>query len=439
MGEGTPLNDDSEAEATGTEGGTGGGTEGISPRLVLLLSLAAAATVANLYYAQPLLPEMARSLGVTAQQVGWVPVLTQAGYAVGLLLFIPLGDTVERRRLILALVLASAAALALAAVAPGVTLLALACLAVGFFTVVPHVAVPLAAHLAPPSQRGRVIGLIMSGVLAGILLARAASGLVGGALGWRTVYALASAGMVLVALALRRLLPPSPPERQVRYVELLASLWPLVRDERELRQPSLVGAMVFGSFSVFWTSLAFYLESPPYRLGAEAAGLFGLIGLAGALAAPVVGRLSDRRGPRFATGVSLGVALLSWGLFAVAGGSLAGLVAGVVLLDVGIQSAHVANLARVHALDPAARSRRNTVYMVSYFAGGALGTWLGVRAWARWGWAGTCAAGAAFLVLALLAWAGRGPAGAAADSPGAPAPVPPTAAPPRTPSGAPPR
>lgn len=392
----TPTNHKTEAAET------------ISPRLVLLLAVAAAGTVANLYYAQPLLPGIARDLGVTAGQVGWVPVFTQVGYAVGLLLFIPLGDAVERRRLILALVLASAGALLAAAVAPGATWLAIACLAVGFFTVIPHVAVPLAAHLAAPAQRGRVIGLIMSGVLAGILLARTFAGLVGGAFGWRAVYALAAAGMLVLAAGLARLLPPSPPERAVRYGELLASLGPLLRDEQELRRPSFVGAMVFASFSVFWTTLAFFLETPPYHWGAEGAGLFGLVGLSGALAAPLVGRLSDRRGPRYATGVSLAVALASWAVFAALGRTLAGLVAGVVLLDVGIQSAHVSNLARIHALDPAARSRRNTVYMVAYFAGGALGTFLGVRAWARFGWAGVCAAGAGFLVLALAGWARRG-------------------------------
>jgi predicted MFS family arabinose efflux permease len=396
---------------------------GIAPGLVLLLAATAAATVANLYYAQPLLPEMARSLGVSARTVAWVPVLTQVGYAFGLFLFIPLGDAVERRGLILALVLASAAALAGAALAPGAALLALASLAVGVFSVVPHVAVPLAAHLAAPGERGRVIGLIMSGVLAGILLARTAAGLVGGAFGWRAVYGLAAAGMVVLTLALARLLPHAPPERSVRYAELLASLWTLVRREPELRQASLIGAMGFGAFSVFWTTLAFFLETPPYHWGAEGAGLFGLVGLAGALAAPVVGRVADRRGARFATGIALAVALASFALFALAGTNLAGLIAGVVLLDVGVQSAHVSNLARVHALEPGARSRRNTVYMVSYFAGGALGTWLGVRAWVHLGWPGVCATGAAFVVAGLLAWRRRGA----------------TSAPPRTPDAAPPR
>jgi predicted MFS family arabinose efflux permease len=296
---------------------------------------------------------------------------------------------------------------------------------VGFFTVVPHVAVPLAAHLATPGERGRVIGLVMGGVLVGILLARTVSGFVGGALGWRAVYALAALAMLALGLALWRLLPESPPEGAHRYGALLASLGDLVRKEGELREASLIGGMIFGAFSTFWTTLAFFLEGPPYHAGAEAAGLFGLVGAAGALAAPLVGRLSDRRGPRFATGVALAVALASFAVFAAAGKVLGGLIAGVVLLDVGVQSAHVSNLARIHALDSAARSRRNTVYMVTYFVGGALGTSLGVQAWTRAGWSGVSLTGAAFVAAALAVWA----SGARRLS----------AAPARSPGGAPPR
>ena len=398
------------AENTGLDGG-------ISPGLVLLLAVTAASTVANLYYAQPLLPEIARSLGVTEKGVGWVPVLTQVGYALGLLLFIPLGDTVERRRLILVLVGLAGLALTSAALSPSAAGLAVACFAVGFFSVVPHVAVPLAAHLATPSERGRVIGLIMSGILAGILLARTAAGLVGGWLGWRAVFGLAAVGMIVLGGALVRLLPHSPPERTVRYPELLASMGTLLRTEPDLRQASLIGALVFGAFSVFWTTLAFFLETPPYHWGAEGAGLFGLVGLAGALGAPAVGRLADRRGTRFASGIALAVALVSYGVLGVLGRSLVGLVAGVLLLDVGVQSAHVSNLARIHAMEPGARSRRNTVYMVSYFVGGAAGTWIGVRAWSSHGWAGASLAGAAFIAAALAAWAV--PSGARPRSPAA--------------------
>ncbi len=392
-------------------------TSTISPGLVLLLAVTAASTVANLYYAQPLLPEMARSLGVSEKGVGWVPVLTQVGYAAGLLLFIPLGDAVERRRLILALVGVAGLALGGAALAPSAAWLATACLAVGFFSVVPHVAVPLAAHLASPSERGRVIGFIMSGILAGILLARTFSGLVGGVLGWRAVYALAALGMAVLGAALSRLLPPAHPEHSPPYGRLLASMWTLVRTEPDLRQASVIGALVFGAFSVFWTTLAFFLETPPYHWGAEGAGLFGLVGLAGALGAPAVGRVADRRGHRFASGVALAVAFVSFAILGALGRTLAGLVLGVLVLDVGIQSAHVANLARIHGLEPTARSRRNTVYMVSYFAGGASGTWVGVRAWAAWGWIGVSATGAAYLAAALLAWAW--PSGARPRSPAA--------------------
>jgi predicted MFS family arabinose efflux permease len=261
----------------------------------------------------------------------------------------------------------------------------------------------------------------MSGILAGILLARTAAGLVGGALGWRAVYGLAAGGMLVLGAALSRLLPAAPPDRSPPYRELLASMWTLLRTEPDLRQASLVGALVFGSFSVFWTTLAFFLETPPYHWGAGTAGLFGLLGLAGALGAPLVGRVADRRGPRFASGIALSVALASFGLLGLLGRWLPGLVAGVLVLDVGIQSAHVSNLARIHALEPTARSRRNTVYMVSYFAGGAAGTWLGVRAWTAYGWTGVSLAGAAFIAAALGTWAA------------------PTGARPRSPGGAPPR
>jgi len=378
---------------------SGGG--GISRALVLLLSVAGAVTVGNLYYIQPLLPDVARYFGVGPGAVGYVPMLTQAGYAVGLLLFVPLGDTVERKRLILWLVGAAAAALAATAAAPGLTWLAAASFLVGFTTVVPHVAVPLAAHLAAPGERGKAIGAVMSGVLVGILLARTVSGFVGGALGWRSVFLMAGGLMVALGFALQRLLPPSPPTDALSYPALLRSLLSLVRAHRDLREASLFGACGFGAFSAVWTTLAFLLAGPPYHRGSEAAGLFGLIGVCGALAAPLVGRLTDRRGPRFTSAVALLLALSSFAFFAALGDRLWGLVAGVLLLDVGVQSAHVSNLARIHALDPAARGRLSTVYMVTYFAGGSLGTWIGAHAWTAFGWAGVSLAGALFLAAAL--------------------------------------
>jgi predicted MFS family arabinose efflux permease len=372
--------------------------------IVTVLAVAAGASVGNLYLLQPLLPAVARGFGSSPRAVGVVSMLTQVGYGAGMFLFVPLGDVVERRGLMLLLLGLVAVALLGVAGAPDVPLLALASLAVGMTTVVPQLAVPPAAHLAPAEERGRAVGTVMGGLLVGILLARTASGFLGALLGWRAVYVCAAALMVLLAAALRALLPRSPPDTTMAYGALLRSLFTLVREEPALREASVLGALGFAAFSVFWTTLAFFLEAS-HGLGSDAAGLFGLLGAAGALAAPVLGRLADRMSPRANAGIALAVALAGYGVFAAAGAALAGLVAGVILLDVGVQGAHVSNLARIHARRPEARSRMNTVYMVAYFAGGALGTVVGTSAWSAGGWLAACAAGATFLAAALLRWA----------------------------------
>jgi predicted MFS family arabinose efflux permease len=387
---------------------TGPGTSragaGISAGLVALLAVVAGVSVANLYYVQPLLPVLATHFGAGPAATGTVAVLTQAGYAVGLLLFIPLGDAVERKALILWLCAASVLALLGIAAAPSLAWVAGASFLVGFFSVVPHVALPMAAHLAAPAERGRVIGSVLAGLLTGILSARTVSGLLAEALGWRSVYLVAAAAMVGLAVALQLILPRDEPTAPLPYPALLRSLLTLARAHRDLRVAALLGAAGMGAFSAFWSTLAFHLASPAFGLGSGVAGLFGLVGVSGALAAPLVGRLADRRGPRFASGLALLLVLGAYGIFLGAGGGLAGLVAGVLLLDVGVQANQVANLARVQALDPAARSRLNTVYMVIYFVGGAAGTWSGARAWAGWGWPGVCATGAAFALAGLATW-----------------------------------
>jgi predicted MFS family arabinose efflux permease len=388
--------------ARDSPGEAGGGL----PRgLATLLAVAAGVTVANIYYAQPLLPSIAESFSSTPGAVGYVPMLTQVGYSLGLLLFVPLGDVVERKGLILALVGASAVALLAVALAPGLPWLAAASFLVGLATVVPHVAVPLAAHLAAPADRGRVIGVVMSGVLVGILLARTASGFIGQALGWRAVFVLAAALVIALGVALRARLPRSPPGSRLAYPALLASLVTLARSRAEVREAAVLAASGFGAFSVFWATLAFFLAGPPHARGSGVAGLFGVVGVAGALAAPIVGRIADRRGPRATMGVAFLVALASFGAFSALRNRLWGIALGILLLDVGWQAAHVANLTRVHGLDAEARSRLNTVYMVTLFAGGACGTWAGVHAWSAWGWSGVCAAGASFVAVALAVWA----------------------------------
>jgi len=268
-----------------------------------------------------------------------------------------------------------------------------------------HIIVPFAAQLAPENSRGRVLGTVFSGLLLGILLARTFSGIVASFFGWRAVYGIAALGMLSLMFLLRAQLPKLPPQNSISWPVLMRSLAGLVRDHPELRESAFLGASLLCVFSAFWTTLVFLLQTPPYHFGPSVAGLFGLVGAAGALCAPVVGRFADRKGPRFTILLALLTTLGSFLLLGVAGKILAGLIAGVVLLDVGVQSGHVANQTRIYALDPAARSRLNTVYMFCYFSGGSLGSWLGAICWEHKGWTAVCAFAVAVLVIAVLVFA----------------------------------
>jgi len=385
--------------------------EALSRRTVWVLAAGAGATVAGNYYCQPLLDDMARSLGVSQGLTGFVPALTQAGYALGLLLFVPLGDVLERRRLALAMLWAGIASLLAVALAPGYAWLAGASFLLGLTTVTPQLLVPFAAHLAPPERRGRVVGTVMGGLLVGILLSRTFSGLVGGVLGWRAVYWFAAALLAAFSLVLRAALPRSEPASALPYRRLLASLPVLLRQEPALRQSCLFGAATFGCFSVLWSTLTFRLAGPPFGRGSEVAGLFGLVGVAGVLAASLAGRLGDRFDPRRTILAGLAVTLFSFWVLWAGGGSLWGLAAGVVLLDAGVQGTHISNQARIYAVRPEARNRMNTAYMVAYFVGGGAGSALGAWSWSAWGWPGVCAAGGLLAAAGLAAFAATARAG----------------------------
>jgi predicted MFS family arabinose efflux permease len=385
-----------------------------------LLAMAAGTSVANIYYAQPLLPTLAHDFAAAPREVGLVATITQLGFGAGLLLFVPLGDALERRGLMLRLLAAATVALAATALSPTLPALIAASFALGLVSVLPQLAVPLAAHLARPEERGHAIGTVMTGILVGILLARTVSGFVGQHLGWRAVFGLAAVAMVSLMVALRRRLPQSRPEAAVRWGELMRSIVTLPLREPSLREASLLGALGMATFSALWATLAFRLEAPPYHYGPQAAGLFGLLGAAGALAAGPAGRLGDRLAPRTVGGAFLALSAVSWLPLLLFDDSLVGLVAGILLVDLGVQGSHVSNLARIHALPGAERGRRNTVYMVSYFAGGAAGTALATFAFSRVGWPGVVAVGAAMPALGLVAWlAGRARHGTVAG----PAPV----------------
>lgn len=391
----------------------------IERRTLRAMAVGCGLSVANNYYAQPLLADMGRYFHVDDRRMGLVAMLAQVGYATGLLLFVPLGDRLERRGFILAMLGAVTVALFGMAVAPSFAWLAVASLVVGVTTIAPQLLVPFAAHLAAPAERGRVVGTVMSGLLIGILAARTASGFIGGQLGWRAVYLIAAGVMIALAMALRGLLPRSHPGHAgTTYLGLLGSIGGLLRDEPVLRQSCLFGAMSFGAFSAFWTTLAFHLASPPFGYASGVVGLFGLVGIVGAMAAPMAGRFADRRSPRWTIGAGLGCVLLSYLVLGLAGATLWGLVAGVILLDLGAQAAHISNQARIYAIRPEARSRMNTAYMVAYFIGGALGSYGGAWGWSRAGWWGVCLVGLAMTAAGLIVFAATaaGPATRAVPS-----------------------
>ena len=374
----------------------------LSKFLVLVMAVACGITVANLYYIQPLLAEIALYFHATQVNVGFVAMLTQVGYALGMLLILPLADIREKRSLILIMLCCSACSLLLMALSFNITVLSIASFAVGFSSVVPQLIVPLAGQLADPKERGRIIGTVMSGLLIGILVSRTFSGFVGQYFGWQIVYLIAAVLMVLLAIFLSRYLPLSPPSSKMKYAELFKSMVSLTKTLPVLQEASMNGAMTFAAFSAFWTSLSFLLASSHYHLGADVAGLFGLVGVAGASAVPFVGRMADKRSPKFTVGIGMIVVILSYLCFFAFGFTLWGLTIGVILLDLGVQSCQVSNQARIYALSDEARNRINTVYMVSYFIGGAMGSFLGSYNYAHFGWYGVCALGLLTQLVAVV-------------------------------------
>jgi predicted MFS family arabinose efflux permease len=292
-------------------------------------------------------------------------------------------------------------ALIATAAAPSFAFLMLASLAVGMTTITPQIIIPFGASLAPINKRGRVVGTIMSGLLIGILVARTVSGLISAYLGWRAVYWIAAALMVILAIVLRFLLPQDHPHPSMSYRRLMSSLGGLIRTQPVLRETSLFGALAFGAFSAFWVTLGFFLQTPPYHFGSDVTGLFGLVGVAGALAASFVGKLADRRDIRHTTGVALGIVLLSLLVIWFTGQWLITLVIGVILLDLGTQSTQISNQARVYTLNVDAPSRLNTVYMVTYFIGGSLGSLIASYSWTLGQWNGVCGSACAMVLCAL--------------------------------------
>ncbi|QSB13239.1 MFS transporter [Natronosporangium hydrolyticum] len=376
----------------------------VSRSLVVLLAAATGLTVANTYYSQPLLDAIARDLNLGSGTAGLVVTLGQLGYVLGLILLVPLGDLLPRRRLVTTMLAVSVAALILVAAAPGFGVLGAAIVVVGLTSVVAQVLVPFAATVAAEHERGRVVGYVMTGLLLGTLLSRTTAGLVAEVTSWRGMYLLAAALITVLTVLLYRYLPDLPPTTDQHYARLLGSVWQLVRRERVLRRRALYGALSFVAFNALWTPLAFVLARPPYRFSEAAIGLFALIAVPLAFTAGPVGWLADRGLGRPGTAGSFGLILAGAGLAVIGGGQLWALALGAMLVTFGAQCVHLFNQSTIYRLDPDARSRITTAYMTSYFIGGVTGSALAAAAYAQLGWAAVAALVAATAVAGLLAW-----------------------------------
>ena len=375
---------------------------GMSGGLVLLFAVACGLTVANLYYAQPILDNIARTFGAGTATAGLVVTLSQIGYAVGLALLVPLGDILNRRRLLPLVLVATAVGLTASALSPTIGVLIAVALLVGAGSTVAQMLVPMAASLATESTRGRVVGRVMSGLLLGILLARTVSGLIAGVASWRVVYGAAAVVMVALALVLGRVLPVEGERPAIGYGTLLRSTLALFLAERLLRRRILFGALGMAAFSVFWTTMAFVLSAAPYHYGDAAIGLFGLVGAAGALCATLAGRWADRDLTRRTTTVFAVLVAASFVPLWLGGHDLTMMIVGILVLDVGVQGLQVTNQSIIYRLAPDARSRINSAYMVCYFIGGAIGSAGGSWCYANHGWAGVCVFGGALGLVAVV-------------------------------------
>lgn len=372
----------------------------------LLFAAASGCAVANVYYAQPLLNTMGQDLHIRSGAVGIVVTITQTGYALGLLLLLPLGDLFNRRRLIVTQLLLAVVALLLVAWAPAQPPFFAGIAAVGLLAVVTQTLVAYAATLAAPAERGRIVGLVTSGVVLGILLARTISGTLADLAGWRAVYVFSAVLMLLTAIALFRALPKNDPDKvAASYPQLLASVFRLFFEEHILRVRAMIAMFIFAAFSVLWTSLVLPLSAPPYQFTHTVVGMFGLIGVAGALGATRAGHLADRGLGQWTTGVALTLLLLSWIPVSFTTQSIWALIAGIILLDLAIQAVHVTNQSMIYQIRPESRNRLVAGYMLFYSIGSGIGSIAATTTYAHAGWTGVCILGAAISAMGLIFWA----------------------------------
>lgn len=378
-------------------------TSGISRTVIWLMSVISGLVVANNYYNQPLLALISEDLHVPEAAASKISVLTQLGYAAGLLLIVPLGDKLFRKKLILVDLVLVFASLLWMTFAQELWMLYVASLLIGATSVIPQLFVPIAAELSSDKEKSSNIGIVMSGLLLGILLSRFVGGIVGEMWGWRAMFGIAAGIMILVWIAVYKMLPDLKPNFKGTYGELMKSVFHLAKTQPVLRLASFRGAMAFGSMCALFTTLVFHMEKPPFNAGSSVVGSFGLAGAVGALAAAKVGKLQRFLDLNRIILYSLLIVLGSWAFTYFAGETYWGLIVGVILVDLGVQSSHIMNQTNYFLIKSNAVNRLNTVYMVSYFIGGSLGTWTASVAWQYAQWSGVCLVGATMGVLALIA------------------------------------
>ncbi|CAH1227140.1 hypothetical protein PAECIP111891_06079 [Paenibacillus allorhizoplanae] len=377
--------------------------------LILFLAVACGVIAANLYYAQPLVGIISSSIGLSANSSGLIVTLTQMGYVAGLLFIVPMGDIVENRKLVVSSLLLTGVALAITAVSKQAVLFLMASFAIGIGSVAAQILVPFASYLASDSSRGRVVGNVMSGLLLGIMLSRPLSSLVAEFLGWHAVFALSAAAIIILAIVLSKVLPQRMPTADTRYAALLGSMWYLLRTTPILRRRAAYHAFVFASFSLFWTTVPLLLSGPVFHFSQIDIALFALVGVTGAIAAPVAGRLADRGWTKPATGIALGTVIISMLIpLMIRTGSITGiviLVVSAILLDAGVSANLVLGQRALFSLSPEIRSRLNGLFMAIFFFGGAIGSAIGGWAYATGGWSAVLWIGIAFPITAVLYFA----------------------------------
>lgn len=375
---------------------------GLPAHILWTLAIVAGISVTNLYYNQPLLNVIRHELGVSEFKTNLIAMITQIGYALGLLFIVPLGDLYQRKKIILTNFILLIFSLLAIAVASNIYIIWGASLITGICSMIPQIFVPIASQFSQPENKGRNVGIVISGLLTGILASRVISGFVGEVLGWREMYSIAAGMMLVCSIVVLKVLPDIHPTFQGKYSDLMKSLFFLIKEYPALRIYSIRAGIAFGSFLAMWSCLAFKMGEAPFYANSDTIGILGLCGIAGALTASFVGKYVKKVGIRNFNFIGCTLILLAWTSLHFCGNTYIGIIAGVILIDIGMQCIQLSNQTSIFAIYPSASNRVNTIFMTTYFIGGSLGTFLAGSCWQSWGWAGVSCIGSVLILISLL-------------------------------------